>query len=323
MDFYRYLIIIISAINLFSCNNRKVPIDFLYKNDCENSYENFRKWQANNFYHLLNKYGIRMVNFDAETIYELHDLGNVISEILDSTHLIKYQLINEYHDSVSNKYKATYLIEDKEYSFETSSIGDYIDFDKNFDLLNEIASNTKSNCIFEIPWFPGDQSMSIVFAPMDTLEKAINEGFPLTISGKEWKWNNNNEWKNIKSIQTQINKPLTREKFRQQMVQTTNELIKSGIKIRPITLDRIYITCLYESNRVHVIVDGNDFLHSSCEISKNSVESNAEFWNVIFQYMLSLEYGNKKVDLIYEDGSTKTISSDTLKQIITKAQQDV
>lgn len=325
MKFNRTFLFLIITLSLYSCDSSNTAIQYLEgtENECEKGYDTFSSWQADNYYNLLKKYDIREVNFDTETIYTIEDLGLVISEILDSTHSIEYEITKEYHDSKENKYKTVFLIENKEYVFETSSLGDYIDFDKNYQLLKDIAKNTKSDCTFEIPWFPDDQSMSIVFAPKETLEKAINEGFPLTIEGQEWKWSNTYIWDDVVEMKTDIEKPIEQNKFRYQMVKTVNQLISSGINIKPITLNRVYLTCLYKSDRIRVIVDGNSFLHSSCQVNRNSIISNNEFWNVIFQYMLAENYGNNSLELTLKNGVTKIISVEDLKLKITKAQQGV
>ena len=291
-----------------------------FSDDCREGYEDFSSWRADNFHRLAEKYELNLANFDTETIYDVQDLGRVISMILDSTHEIKYEIIREYHDDESKQFRTVFLIEGKEYEFETSSQTDYIDFDWNFKLLKRIAEDTESDNVFDIPWFPGDQTMTIVFAPREVLAKAIDEGFPLTLEGEAWRWNHRAEWKDISRIIVPFHQELEQDKFRQQMLETVADLNRKDQLILPITLERIFITCLYDNARLHVIVDGNDLMNSSCELEGNTISGYPDLWNVLFLYMISNHYGKGELDLVLRNGDSQTISSKELKEKIRRAQ---
>lgn len=289
--------------------------------DCQEDYDNLMSWRYKNFYDALEKHAIAHVNFDTETIYDVTDLGKVISEVIDSTLRVDYEIVAEYQDTVSEQYKAVFLIAGKEYAFETWADMDYMETDANFELLKAIASDLGTQKVFEIPW-TGDQSTSLVYASRERLKRAVEDGFPLTIAGEEWYWKNDSEWEQVKSLEVSINKGLNKKRLRNRIIETIEELKGSGLNLRSINLNRMYLACLSEQGTWYIVVDGDDSYLRPLEISDDLVASSTDYWSVLFQYVIAKEYGNGTVTLTLKNGQQEVINTESLLEKIERSLQE-
>lgn len=290
----RLIISSLLIIILISCTNKN-PDKKSIKLECDFDWKYFNDWKSNNYNQAIKKYNITDINFDTETIYELSDLSRVIKMILDSSKVINYQFINEYYDTINEQYKAIFKVFETNYTFETSALGDFIDFEKNFENLNDIAHKYDSNYIFGMPFYPGDQTMTLVFGDEKTLNMAIDEGFPMTLDESDLNWKN---WKSIKNIEIQIDSLPNCNDMKSFFLATLNELQNENIKVPLISKNRVFIGSLHKENEIYIVIDGLHFDSAPIKITENRIKSRDDLWSVLFIYSVFKDFGTGKIKLI-------------------------
>jgi hypothetical protein len=256
-------------------------------------YENFDKFErlvAQRASVLGKKYAIKETGFDVECIYQLGDLSKLVKEMLDLSGL-RYKLIGERHDLTKKQYVSLFSIAGKQYEFRTSSEGDYADLELLLPVLELIAKEHTPNFRYILSNQNGGQIAILLFAQRDMLAAAVEEGYPCSLLDSEWQWDDQWQWGVYSEIT--LTKIPDLGQLEGHYYETLAELYQQGYNVPRLTRNRMYITDLFKTNSVDILIDGGPDTASTNDIVGNRIKCFWDNWGVLLAYTLVKKYGGQ------------------------------
>lgn len=271
-------------------------------------YENFEKFEkvvAGRANVLGKKYAIKELGFDVECIYQPGDLSKLVKEMLDLGGL-RYKLVSEKQDLIKKQYVSLFSIADKPYEFRTSSEGDYVDLELLLPVLELIAKEHTPDSWYILSNQNGGQIAILLFANSKKLAAAVEEGYPCSLPGSEWRWDDQWKWGVYSEVTLTAIPDLSQ--LEGCYYETLAELYQQGYNVPCLTRSRLYITDLFKTNSVDILIDGGPETESSNAIAGSKIECFWESWGVLLAYTLVKKYGGRTA-LYDKTNGTRTILS--------------
>ena len=262
-------------------------------NNKDDEYENFEKFElhvAKQASVLGKKYAIKELDFDVECIYQSGDLSKLVREMLDLGSL-RYKLLSERQDEAKKQYVSLFQVGSKEYEFRTSSEGDYVDLETVIPVLELIAKDNTPDFVYTLSNQNGGQSAILLFANSKALAAAVEEGYPCSLPGSEWRWEDQWKWGVYSEIT--LSRIPDFNQLQTNYYQTLTELYQKGYNVPKLTASRLYITDLFKTNSVDILLDGGPDAESSNVIVGNKIKCMWESWGVLLAYTLVKKYGGQ------------------------------
>lgn len=285
---FKVLIFCLTLLVCWACEPLNHPM-----REPADKYENFNKFEklvAERASVLGKKYAIRETGFDVECIYQLGDLSKLVKEMLDLSGL-HYKLVGEKHDLAKKQYVSLFSIAGKPYEFRTSSEGDYVDLELLLPVLELIAKENTPSFQYILSNQNGGQIAILLFAQRNRLAAAVEEGYPCSLPGSEWQWDNQWQW----GVYSEV--ALTEIPDLGQLegcyYETVAELYQQGYNVPRLTRNRIYITDLFKTSSVDILIDGGPDTASTNGIVGNQIKCFWDNWGVLLAYTLVKEYGGQ------------------------------
>ena len=296
-------------------------MDFSENKYNEDDYRNldlFTNQMVDNHRRLGKKYQIQEIGFDTECIYEKENLTNLVIQIIDTLGNFQIEYIEDGHDMKNEEYYTIVTLGQKEYEFRTSSKTDWIDLEQIMAMLKNMTTQLKPEYAFEVTNTPYDQTAIMVFAKKDDLQKAVDEGFPLSLATGYWDFGCL-QWHNRIYVDVELSELPNHEIIHLKYYETLQNLYKRGFCVPDLTQQRIYITDLFKRKCIDITIDGNMAV-SSNDLTDNGVRCFQDGWGIILAYTLVKEF-NGKPSLFNADD--KEITDLTSNQLIAKIEESI
>jgi hypothetical protein len=253
------------------------------------------------------KYGIVEFAFDVECIYEAAHLTELVDSML-TLGAFQYTNLNHGLDSTENEYFSLFEILNEKYEFRTSSEDDYVDLTSIMSNLERLVNRTKPEYQYNLSNKVGGQVAYLIFAKTETLQKAVDEGYPCTLPTASW--NLQKEWQSGTYSDIKLDKVPDFEDLKKKYIQTITELYEKGFNVPKLTIQRIYIDDIFKDGSLDVIIDGALFNSSLTEINDKTIRCSWYSWDVLLAYTLITKYNGLPTMFIEEQSKYFEISSE-------------
>lgn len=221
-----------------------------------------------------------------------------------------FKHISHGSDTVAKQYYSTFSIDENEYEFRTSSLGDYVDLDIIMPVFDSIVNYTKSGYMYAFTNVDAGQVASLVFADKEILEKAVDEGYPCSLPNKKLSFSGKIEWPKFTVVELE-SQPKTKD-LKEAYFKTFQEFKSKGYNVPYLTINRLYIDEIYEDDRINIAIDGWD--NSSHDRIEGAIECFNDPLGVVFAYLLVKEYGGKPVLYNSKNEINKALSKEEFMQ---------
>jgi hypothetical protein len=238
------------------------------------------------------KYEIRELVFTYESVKGRADLTSLVKKIL-ALGDFKPVEIRDGHDTIRNQFYTIVKLNNKLYTFRASASEPSADPELFFPALFEIPLDNRIGYLFSFSNYKEGYEHRLIFAKIDKLLKAVNEGYPSNGAEGPWKLKKEWEWDTYFSIH--LPKVPAPSAVREKYHQTLMELYNKGLKVPPLNYQRIYLDNIFNQDEYNIIIDGNAPYRETGEIYDNAVRCSCTPYSLVLAYTLVKHFNGKPI----------------------------
>lgn len=238
------------------------------------------------------KYGIKELAFRYGTVKGKADLTSLVRKIL-ALGDFKPVEIHDGLDTIRKQFYTTVKLNGKRYEFRASATDPSADPELFFPALLEIPLHNRIGYLYSFSNYKNGYDHCLIFAKMDNLLKAVNEGYPC--NGAEGPWNLKKEWEWDSYFSIILPEIPTASAVREKFHQTLIELYNKGLKVPKLSYRRIYLDNIFNQDEYNIIIDGNVLYRETGEIYDNTVRCSCTPYALVLAYTLVKHFNGRPV----------------------------